>query len=218
MKSKSYVVIGLGLFGSQVAVDLYEQGEEVLVIDTNETLINEYANNVSRAIIADAKKGEVLKQLGVDKCDCAIVATTSDLANSVLITMNLKSLGIKEIICKAQNDTDKTVLETLGATKVIIPERIAADRLCKRISRPNVLEYIEVSDKYGIIEIDAPKTWVGKSIVELNIRAKYGVNVIAIKRNEDVDVSFSAQYCIADTDIIVLVGDNQSLNKVQVIK
>lgn len=215
---KSYVVIGLGLFGIQVARELYEQGQNVLVIDTNEKLINEYANKVSRAIIADAKKRDVLEQLGVDKYDCGIVATTSDLATSVLVTMNLKALGLKEIICKAQNETDKEVLETLGATTVIIPEKIAAGRLSKRLIQPKVLEYIEVSNEYGIIELEIPKSWIGKNIIELNVRAKYGVNVIAIKRGNKFDVSFDPKGEMIAEDVIVLVGDNKALNNIQGLK
>lgn len=215
---KSYVVIGLGLFGLQTALELYELGNNVLAIDLNEELINEYANMVSRAVIADAKKREILKQLGVDKYDCAIVATTSDLATSVLITMNLKALGIKEIICKAQNETDMEVLETLGATKVIIPEKIAADRLCKRLGKPNVLEYIEVSDKCGLIELDVPKSWIGKSVIDLNIRSKYGVNIIGIKRNDEIEVSFDPTSPMLTSDILVLIGDNDALNKIQEVR
>lgn len=212
---KSYVIIGLGLFGLESAISLYEQGADVLVIDTNEALINENANKVGRAIIADAKKREVLRQLGVDKYDCAIVATTSDLATSVLVTMNLKTLGIKEIICKVQNEMDMEVLEAIGATTVIIPEKIAADRLCRKLIQPNVLEYVELSDKHGIIEIETPKSWVGKSIIDLNIRAKYGVNVIAIKRGKDIEVSFSPQEAISKDDVLVILGDNKALNKLQ---
>lgn len=214
---KSYVVIGLGLFGLETATKLYEQGENVLVIDTNEELVNEYVNKVGRAIIADAKKRDVLKQLGVDKYDCAIVATTSDLATSVLVTMNLKALGVKEIICKVQNETDMEVLETLGATQVIIPEKIAADRLCMRMTQPNVLEYIEVSDKHGIIELEVPRAWVGKSIIDIDIRAKYGVNVMAIKKNGEVEVSFDPKVKLKATDVIVMIGSKKSLNKIQEI-
>ena len=215
---KSFVVIGLGLFGLQTALDLYDLGNNVLVIDKNEELINEYANMVSRAVIADAKKREILKQLGVDKYDCAIVATTSDLATSVLVTMNLKALGIKNIICKVQNETDKEVLETIGATTVIIPEKIAADRLCKRLCKPNVIEYIEVSEKYGIIELEVPKAWVGKNVIDLNIRAKYGVNIIAIKRDGELHVTFDPKSALQKTDILVMIGDNESLNRAQEVK
>lgn len=212
---KSYVVIGLGLFGTQLALQLYEQGENVMAIDINPEVIDEYANQVSRAVVADAKRRDVLKQLGVDKCDAAIIGMTSDLATSVLITMNLKALGVNEIICKAQSETDMEVLETLGVTQVIIPEKIAADRLCRRLSRPNVLEYIELSEEYGIIEMQVPKSWVGRSIIDLNVRAKYNVNVIAMKRQNDIKVSFNAKLGLNEEDILVLVGENKALEKVQ---
>ena len=215
---KSYVVIGLELFGIQTALNLYENGADVLVIDSNEKLVNEYANKVSRAVIADPKDRDALKQIGVDKYDCVIVDTTSDLATSVIVTVNLKALGIKEIICQAENERDMEVLETLGATKVIIPEKIAADRLCKKLLQPNVLDYIEVSDAYGIIEIQTPQSWIGKSVIELEIRAKYGVNVIAIKRNDDIDVSFNPKAKLEEADVVVILGDNSSLNKVQGIR
>ncbi|MGN0435711.1 MAG: potassium channel family protein [Wujia sp.] len=212
---KSYVVIGLGLFGTQIALKLYEMGNNVMVIDTNAALIEEYANNVSRAVVADAKKRDVLKQLAVDRCDCAIVAMATDLSASVLITMNLKALGVPEIICKVQNETDMEVLETLGATQVIIPEKLAADRLARRLNHPNVWEYIELSDHYGIIEMEVPKCWLGQSIKSINVRAKYGVNIIAIRQNDGVNVSFAADYSLKDTDVLVLVGDTKALNKVQ---
>lgn len=212
---KSYVVIGLGLFGTQLALQLYEQGENVMAIDINPEVIDEYANQVSRAVVADAKRRDVLKQLGVDKCDAAIIGMTSDLATSVLITMNLKALGVNEIICKAQSETDMEVLETLGVTQVIIPEKIAADRLCRRLSRPNVLEYIELSEEYGIIEMQVPKSWVGRSIIDLNVRAKYNVNIIAMKRQNDIKVSFNAKLGLNEEDILVLVGENKALEKVQ---
>lgn len=212
---KSYVVIGLGLFGTEIAVQLYESGEDVMVIDINEELVEEYADRVSRAVAADAKKRDVLKRLGVDKFDCAIVAMTSDLATSVLITMNLKALGIEKIVCKAQNEADKEVLETLGATQVIIPEKIAADKLCRRVTHPNVLDYIELTDDYGIIEIQVPTAWVGRSIMNINVRAKYGVNIIAIKQENSLNMSFGADYVLKAGDVLVVLGSEKALGKAQ---
>lgn len=215
---KSYVVIGLGLFGMELALQLYENGEHVMAIDINPELVASCADSVTKAVVADAKKREVLKNLGVDRFDCAIIAMTSDLATSVLVTMNLKALGVNEIICKAQNATDMEVLETLGATTVIIPEKIAADRLCRKICHPNVMEYIELSEKYGMIEMQVPKSWVGSSILDLGVRAKYGVNIIAIKKGKDIEVSFDANYHLESTDDLVFVGENAALAKVQKIQ
>lgn len=212
---KTYCVIGLGLFGREIAQQLYEKGKNVMVIDQNSELIETYANKVSRAVMADAKKRDVLRQLGVDKCDCAILGMTSDLATSVLITMNLKALGVPEIICKVQNETDKEVLETLGATQVIIPEKLAADKLCRKIMHPNLLDYIELTSDYVIIELQAPSAWVNHSILETNVRAKYGVNIIAVKRDNKLNMSFDAGYVITAQDTLVMIGDDRSLNRIQ---
>lgn len=215
---KSYAVIGLGRFGMQIAAKLYEYGEDVLAIDISEDLVNQAADHVTRAASADAKNKDVLRGLGVQNCDCAIVALGSDLAASVLVTMNLKSLNVPKIICKAHDDTHSEILYKLGADDVIIPERVIADKLSRSLSSPNVLEYIELSDDYGIVEIEPPRAWIGKTIRELNIRAKYGVNIIAVKTGDSIRISPSADYRAAEGEVLVLLGDYGSLGKIEAIK
>lgn len=212
---KSYAVIGLGLFGSQLAASLYERGENVLAIDVRPAAVEEIADRVSRAAVADAKKREALLQLGVQKCDCAVVAMTSDLAASVLVTMNLKAMGVPQIICKAQSDTDREIMETLGATSVVIPERMAADKLCNRLVSGNVIEYIELSNDFAIVELRLPRSWHRRTIKEINVRAKYGVNIIAVRRGSEVKVSPDADFAFREEDILVLLGDSRSLSRVQ---
>lgn len=212
---KSYAIIGLGLFGSQLAISLYERGENVLAIDIRPGAVEEIADRVSRGAVADAKKREALLQLGVQKCDCAVVAMTSDLAASVLITMNLKALGVPQIICKAQSDTDREIMETLGATTVVIPERMAADKLCNRMVSGNVLEYIELSDDFGIVEMKLPRGWQHRTIREVNVRAKYGVNIIAVRRKEEMKISPNADFIFLEEDVLVLLGDNRSLTRIE---
>lgn len=215
---KSYVVVGLGRFGMQIATRLYEYGEDVLAIDISEDLVNQAADHVTRAAVADAKNKEVLRGLGVQSCDCAIVALGSDLSASVLVTMNLKALEVPKIICKAHDDTHSEILYKLGATDVIIPERAVADKLSRSLSSPNVLEYIELSDDYGIVEIAPPRSWVGKTIRDLNIRAKFGVNIIAVKSGESIRVSPSADHKVEGDSVLVLLGDYNSLGKIESIK
>lgn len=212
---KSYAVIGMGLFGSQLASQLYEQGENVLAIDNRAAAVEEIADRVSRAAVADAKKREALLQLGVHKCDCAIVAMTSDLAASVLITMNLKALGVPQIICKAQSDTDREIMETLGATTVVIPERMAADKLCRKLVSGNVIEYIELSSDFGMVELKLPRSWNHRAIRDVNVRARYGVNIIAIRRGQDVMVSPDADFTFQEEDVLVILGDRRSLTRLQ---
>lgn len=212
---KSYAVIGLGLFGSCVARQLCELGGEVLAIDTNAELVQQLSGDVTNAVVADGQDKDVLKLLGVGECDCAVVAIGDDLGASVLTTMNLKELGIPYVVCKAHDETHRRVLEKLGADKVLIPEKEVAEKIAHSLNSPNVLEFIELSDDYGIVEVPAPKSWVGKSIRELNVRAKLGVNIIAVETSGKVTVSPSADYLVLRDDIMVLLGDYDSLTVVQ---
>ena len=212
---KSYIVIGLGRFGSQAAKRLYELGCEVLAIDRNSELVQPISNQVTQAVVADARDKDVLRALGAKDFACAIVAIGGDLADSVLATMNLKELGVPYIVCKASDETHRQVLLKLGADRVVIPEQEQADRLAKNLSSPNVLDYIELSEEYGIIEIPAPKAWVGKSLKELNVRAKLGVNIIAVEKGRKINVSPAADYRIEAEDVMVGLGDTAALDAVQ---
>ena len=212
---KSYIVIGLGRFGAQAAKRLCELGCEVLAIDRNAELVQPISNLVTQAVVGDARDKEVLRALGAKDFECAIVAIGTNLGDSVLATMNLKELGVPYIVCKASDETHRQVLMKLGADRVVIPEQEQADRLAKNLSSPNVLEYIELSEEYGIVEIPAPKSWQGKSLKELNVRAKLGVNIIAVEKGGDINVSPSADYKIAQDDIMVVLGDTAALDAVQ---
>ena len=214
---KSFVVIGLGLFGSSVARQLCALGAEVLAIDTDSELVQQISGDVTTAAVADARDQEVLRALGAHECDCAVIAIGDDLAGSVLATMNLKELGIPEIICKAHDETHRKVLEKLGADKVVIPEKEVADKLARSLTSHNVLDFIELSNDYGIVELPVPKPWVGRSLKELNIRAKVGVNIIAVERNEKITVSPRAEFELAKNDILVVLGDYDSLTLMQEI-
>ena len=212
---KSYIVIGLGRFGSQAAKRLCELDCEVLAIDRNAELVQVVSSSVTQAVVADARDKEVLRALGAKDFECAIVAIGDNLADSVLATMNLKELGVPYIVCKASDETHRQVLLKLGADRVVIPEQEHAHRLAKNLSSPNVLDYIELSEEYGIIEIPAPKSWQGKSLKELNVRAKLGVNIIAVEKAGKINVSPSADYRIEAADIMVVLGDTAALDAVQ---
>ena len=147
--------------------------------------------------------------------DCAIIAIGDDLAASVLIAMNLQELGVPYIVSKAHDETHRRVLEKLGVQRVVIPEQENAQRLGRSLHSHNVLEYIELSEDYGILEVPAPKSWVGKTLKGLNVRAKHAVNIIAIENEKTVNVSPPADYEIQAKDILVVLGDNYSLEAVQ---
>ena len=212
---KSYVVIGMGRFGTEVARRLCELGCEVLAIDNTPELIQPLSDVVTQAVVADVRDKEVLRALGVKDFDCAVVAIGGNLANSVLATMNLKELGVKHIVCKAHDDTHRQVLIKLGADQVVIPEQENALRLARSLASFNVLDYIELSDDYGIIDLPAPKAWVGKSLRELNVRAKLGVNILAVKQDGKINVSPAADYAICQGDVMVVLGDTTALKAVQ---
>lgn len=212
---KSFIVVGLGRFGSQAARRLCQQGCEVLAVDSSSDLVQQVSDDVTQAVVGDARDKEVLRALGVKDFDCAIVAIGNSLADSVLATMNLKELGVPHIVCKAHDETHRQVLKKLGADRVVIPEQENADRLAKSLSSPNVLDYIELSEDYGIIEVPAPKSWQDKSLIELNVRAKLGVNILAIKRAREITVSPVADFRIAQGDILVVLGDTAALKAVQ---
>ncbi len=212
---KSYIVIGLGRFGAEVSRRLCEQGCEVLAMDVSAELVQQLANDVTHAVVGDARDKEVLRALGARNFDCGIVAIGDSLADSVLATMNLKELGVPRIICKAHDETYRQVLRKLGADQVVIPEQEHAARLARSLSAPNVLDYIELSEDCGIIEVPAPKAWVGKNLRELNVRAKLGVNIIAIRHGEKINVSPSPESPISREDVLVILGDSAALNAVQ---
>ena len=213
----SFVVIGLGLFGSSVARQLCALGAEVLAIDIHPELVQQISSDVTSAVVADARDADVLRALGAHECDGAVVAIGDDLAGSVLATMNLKELGVKHIVCKAHDEVHRKVLQKLGADKVVIPEKEVADKLARSLTSHNVLDFIELSSDYGIVEIPAPKSWVGKNLKELDVRAKLGVNIIAIQRHGKVSVSPRAEFLIEKNDILVVLGDYDSLTLMQEI-
>ena len=212
---KSYLVIGLGRFGGEVARSLCRQGCEVLAMDVSSDLVNQIAGEVTHAVVGNAQDKEVLRALGAGSFDCAIIAIGDNLAASVLTTMNLKELNVPYIVCKAHDATHRTVLEKLGVDRVVIPEYEYPDKLARNLVSHNVLEYIELSEDYGILEVPAPKSWVGKTLRELNVRAKLGVNIIAVNSGEKTSVSPAADYSIGAGDVLVVLGDTKSLKAVQ---
>ena len=212
---KSYIVIGLGRFGQTLARQLCMLGAEVLALDKRSDLVQQVADDVTHAVVGDGQDKEVLRALGARNFDCAIIAISSNLAASVLTAMNLKELGVPYVICKAHDETHRKVLEKLGVDRVIIPEQENAQRLARSLNSHNVLEYIELSEDYGILEIPAPKGWIGKTIKELNVRAKLGVNIIAVENDKETNVSPSADYQIVPGDVMVVLGDNYALEAVQ---
>ena len=212
---KTYVVIGLGKFGKAVAERLYELDNEVLAIDECTESVQRIENKVTYAVVADARDENVLRSLGVKNYDCAIVAIGTDLAASVITTLNLKELGVPQVICKATDETQKRALEKIGADRVLIPEREIGIKLAQTISSTSILDFIELSREYGIAELPTPAHWAGKTLRELNVRAKYGVNIIALKSGSKVNVSPAADAVLQADAVLVVIGTNEQLAKLK---
>ena len=212
---KTYVVIGLGRFGTAVATELCRLGHEVLAIDGSEDRIQNIADQVTHAVAGDARDPAVLRALGVRNYDCAIVAAADDVGSSALVTMNLKELGVKKVICKAQSHVHWKVLQKIGADMVVFPEYEMGMKLAQNLSSSNILNFIELSEDYGIVELAAPKSWQGRSIRDLNVRAKYKVNIIAIRRNgneHDLQMTPRAHYVIVPEDVVVTLGRYEDID------
>ena len=211
----SYVVIGLGRFGAEMAAKLYACGEEVLAVDLDEQLVDKIADRVTRAVAADARDRDVLEKLGVENFDRAVVAVGSDLAASALITMNLKALGVSYIICKAHDDTYREILEKLGADRVIIPEWEVADKLALGMTHAGVMEYIELSEEFGIVELQPRDSWIGKTIRALELRSRYGANVIALRRGDAISIPPDIDTPLDDSSALVILGSYETIDKLK---
>jgi len=214
---KRVVVIGLGIFGFNIAKDLYENGIEVIAIDKNKDIIQKIKDFSTKAILADGTDKEVIESIGIQEDDIVIISFGEDLAASTLITLHLKALKVKTVIVKAPNEDHKRVLEKVGATQVIIPEREMADKVAKSLISPNVLDYIPLSDDYTISEVVPPPSFMGKTIGELHLRTKHHVEVIAVREvlPDQVRMVPKADFVIKDSDVLVVIGKAEDVQKIK---
>jgi len=213
MKSKQFVVIGLGRFGSSVAKTLYSLGNEVLAIDKDEETVQNISDYVTHAVQADATDEATIRSLGIRNFDVAVVTIGSDIQSSVMVTLLLKELGIKHVIAKAHNDLHAKVLYKIGADRVVFPERDMGVRVAHNLCTSNILDYIELSPDYNIVEISAIEEWYNKTLRELDMRNRYGFNVMAIKRGKDINISPKADDVIKSGDVLVVISTNESIKK-----
>lgn len=215
MSKKQYAIIGMGRFGSSIANSLTKLGFEVLAIDSSEQRIQEVASMVTHAVSADCTDEEALRALGIRNFDVVVVAIGQDIQASILTTLILKDLGVPMIVAKAQNELHGKVLNKIGADKVVFPERDMGTRVAHNLISPNILDYIELSDDHSIVEMKASHNLIGKSLAELDIRKKYGCNVMAIKNENKFNISPGANDPIQAGDILVIVGQNDDLKKME---
>jgi len=210
---KEYAVIGLGRFGGSICKELSREGMEVLAIDVDEDKVNEYKDIASHAVIADSTDESVLKELGIRNIDHVIVAIGDNIQASILSTLMLKELGIKKITVKAQNDYHEKVLNKIGADQVVHPERDMGKRIAHNIISNNVLDYLELSDDHSVVEVKAGEKMIGKTLIDLDIRARYGCNVVGIKRDREINVSPMATETIMEGDILIIIGEDKDISR-----
>lgn len=215
MSKKQFVVIGLGRFGSAIATTLYSLGNDVLVIDKNEDLIQDIASEVTHAVQADATDENALKSLGIRNFDVAIISIGGDIQSSVMATLLLRELGVKYIIAKGNGELHAKVLYKIGADRVVLPEKDMGVRVAHNIISSSILDYIELSSDYSIMEVKAFEDWVGKDLKSLNLRKKYGINVIAIKNGEKINLNPAADDKVCKDNVIVAIGSKEALNSLE---
>jgi trk system potassium uptake protein TrkA len=210
-------VIGLGKFGMHVAMELYARGHDVLVVDNSDDLVQKGQEFSSKSVVADCTDKGVLENLGLSSVETAVVSMGTNLAGSILVTMYLKELGVKNIIVKATHDDHKKILEKVGATQIVFPEREMAVRLARSITTPNVLDYLPLTNSFSIMEIIPPKDFVGKSLVDLDLRKKYHIQIIGIKDTlkDAMNMVISPRRPIEATDRLIVVGEQEHLEKIK---
>jgi trk system potassium uptake protein TrkA len=215
MEKKSFAVLGLGRFGMSVANTLAERGYDVLAVDIREERVNELSENVLHAIAGDATDENLLKALGIRNFDVAIVGMGDNMQASMLATVLLKDFGVPFIVAKARNELHARVLEKIGANRIVFPEKDMGIRLAHNLTTTNVIDYIELSSENSIVEVNSPAAWIGKTLKESAIRDRFGVSIIAVKKGTEVLVSPKSDYVISQDDVLVVVGSNEDIQKMQ---
>ena len=214
-QKQSFVVLGLGRFGSSVARSLCELGHEVLAVDRDEKLVENIAPDVTQAVQANAVDEDALAELGVQNFDAAIVAIGTDIRASILATVLLKEAGVPKVLAKAVDDLHARVLYKVGADRVIFPERDMGQRVARSLVAPNILDLMALSDDDQIAELTLPTDWADKTIVELNIRRNFGVSVLGIHRGGKFLTSPGAETMLMAGDVLLVMGKKEAISAVQ---
>jgi len=221
VKGRQFGVIGLGRFGSAMALTLTELGHDVIGVDGDEAPVQQLADLITHALQIDATDQKALRAAGIQDVDVAVVSIGENIESSLLVVMQLRELGIDTIVAKAVTPLHGRILEKLGVSRVIFPEREMAIRVAHSLVMPNVIDYIELSRDFSIVELPAPETFVAHTLKQLELRPRLGLTLIAIKRHSDesgavvTNIAPAADETIRNGDILVLLGSNERLNKLE---
>ena len=214
---KRVVVIGLGIFGFNLAKDLFEAGLEVIAVDKNKDLVQKIRDFSTKAVVADATEKEVMEAIGIEENDVIIVSFGEDLAASTILTLHLKEMNVRTIIVKAPNEDHKRILEKVGATEVVIPEREMAGKIARSLISPNVMDYLPLTREYTICEIAPPASFVGKSIAEIQLRKKYNIGLLASRDvlTDQITMIPGGDFVVKDSDILVVIGKEKDIQNLK---
>ncbi len=214
-KIKQFAVIGLGRFGSSVALTLASMGYDVLGIDTDPDKVRDMAHDIAHVVEGDATDIEVLKTLGLRNFDVAVVAIGNDLQASILVTLNLKELGVRCVVSKALSEVHGKLLIKTGADRVVFPERDMGIRVANNLLASTVMEHIQLSPDHSIAEVPATGNLAGKTLSQLHLRARFGVNIMAIRRGKNIIVSPQADNNVSPGDVLIVIGENEGIRKLE---
>lgn len=212
---KTFAVIGLGRFGTSLAITLCRMGHEVLAIDEDEKKVEEIIEFVTHAVQADAKDEQALKELDIKNFDAVIVSVGKNIQASIWVTVILKEMGVKKVIAKAQTELHGKVLSRVGADKVVFPERDMGERVARALVSDNIMEQITLSPEHSIIEMIAPPKFIGKTLQDIALGREFGVTVLAIRRGKEILISPNAKTEIIEGDLLVIIGRNEQLEKME---
>ena len=215
MHKKQYAVIGMGRFGTSVAMTLVNAGQEVLVVDSDEERIQKVAEHFTHAVVVDTTDEASFAALGIRNFDMVVVAIGHDVQASVLTTLLLKEMGVRHIVAKAANALHGKMLEKVGADQVVFPERDMGQRVARSLVAPNILDLMALSDDDQIAELTLPTDWADKTIVELNIRRNFGVSVLGIHRGGKFLTSPGAETMLMAGDVLLVMGKKEAISAVQ---
>ncbi len=223
---KQFVVIGAGRFGSAVAVTLARKGKQVLVLDKDEQTVQRLSEIVTQAVQIDITDPNSLARLDIGEIDVAVVGIAGDLEAAILVTLQLKEMGVKTVVVKAKTKAEKKILSRIGADRIVFPERDMGVRVANSLISPTIFDYIQVSPGFGIVETRVPEAIQGQTLVEANIRARFGIDIVAIRRRapkldrkgqsvlkDTLVIAPRAEEVLGENDILVIIGEEEKIEK-----
>ena len=210
---KSFIVFGMDAFGQTLAISLEQNGHQVMVVDEDEAAVRKVADIATDSLIGDPMSESVLRMADVASFDTAVISLPGQINNTVLLTIMLKDMGVRRVVARACSELECRVLDKIGVDTIVFPERDMGEKLAHTLDKQDVFEYLRYSDEYSIVEKKVPADWVGKTIIDLDLRRKYGINIIAINENGKINISPLPTRQFVETDAVTLIGSNKSIQK-----